>query len=210
MERNEMNRQQLKLMDDIKTNITNIGSHLEKNGSKFLGNGYFARVYTHPTDKNKVIKIGPLYLKDDGWIAYAKLVLSMKNRHISMPNIFSLKENRDTGYYIAVMERLQNHCNVEFNIPEDITNKWNFFDSIDRLMRYECKKTADLIEKCGHGYLNELLWFLRSFREKCRISSDLHSDNIMLRNGTLVITDPFYNTNKTAIETISYLKSKRT
>lgn len=77
-------------------------SSLEEHGYELLGNGAFASVWGRP-DEDTVIKIGGDLL-DDGWLAYAREIMTGKWDSPFLPVIFSLEVN--DYRYVARMERL--------------------------------------------------------------------------------------------------------
>lgn len=78
------------------------------------------------------------------------------------PVIHKLYEDKENNWYFAVMERLQKHNRF------DIRNMSNYEDSLVSLVNQ-----------------------LTSIAKKEGYALDLHSENVMQRSNTVVVTDPF-------------------
>jgi hypothetical protein len=80
-------------------------AHLERHGFERIGGGYYGRVYAKPGSP-WVLKIG--YDPEDGWPAYARMVMKLHPSNPYAPRIKSLRwhEGGKQPFYVAVMERL--------------------------------------------------------------------------------------------------------
>lgn len=143
-------------------------------GYSELGSGFFSAVFEHPTEPDKVIKVGG-DLKDS-WLGFAMYV--RENPADCFPVIDSLILHET--YYVAVMERL-----CKFNVCDKERLGWiksteHRGDSVARN-----KARMHWLEKvCGSPAV-------RMFSRFGERGVDPHSGNLMMRGGTLVITDPY-------------------
>ncbi len=143
-------------------------------GYSELGSGFFSAVFEHPTEPDKVIKVGG-YLKDS-WLGFAMYV--RENPADCFPVIDSLILH-DT-YYVAVMERL-----CKFNVCDKERLGW--IKSTEHRGNPVARNKARMhwLEKvCGSPVV-------RMFSRFGTRGIDPHSGNLMMRGGTLVITDPY-------------------
>ena len=174
---------------------------------ELLGQGAFARVYTHPTDKKKVIKV----VRDDAcWRLYADLA-TRKRRNRAMPKIHAYKEfksqidpNLEWGVYI--MERLikwspkmlkvahrRDPHTVEYLLNPDTS-------ALGARAKRQARRILllpDLVAnfkrrwdtRFGDMRPPPIAGLIKRLERKCRL--DLHKGNIMFRpNGDVVLNDP--------------------
>jgi hypothetical protein len=159
---------------------------IKKQGAVYISNGAYASVYTHPTEKNKVIKIG--HRKSDGYITYVRYVMKQrkyKKQTIHFPKIYSFKQfgkgtkyNNGTFYYVAVLERLEpltDEENCDFN-----RCCWDYNGDVT---------PTGLPFVKAWGVLKKLKR-AKTFKD---CSEDFCGSNVMRRtsDGTIVITDPY-------------------
>ncbi len=143
-------------------------------GYSELGSGFFSAVFEHPTEPDKVIKVGG-DLKDS-WLGFAMYV--RENPADCFPVIDSLILHET--YYVAVMERL-----CKFNVCDKERLGW--IKSTDHRGDPVGRNKARMhwLEKvCGSPAV-------RMFSRFGERGVDPHSGNLMMRGGTLVITDPY-------------------
>lgn len=154
---------------------------LRKFGFDLIGEGAFSEVYGKPYEPY-VYKVSVMDRLDDGWLKYAKLVMSEFQDNPHAPKIYKLKVFEN--FYIAKMERL------EFTVARSYDEKvQSLFDQV-----------AEALHRNPSGYrawdfsqqnpaLGDLIFAIRMMGESC----DFHDENAMIReDGTFVITDPIY------------------
>lgn len=143
-------------------------------GYSELGSGFFSAVFEHPTEPDKVIKVGG-DLKDS-WLGFAMYV--RENPADCFPVIDSLILH-DT-YYVAVMERL-----CKFNVCDKERLGWiKSTEHRGDPMGRNVARMKWLEKVCGSPAV-------RMFSRFGTRGIDPHSGNLMMRGGTLVITDPY-------------------
>lgn len=143
-------------------------------GYSELGSGFFSAVFEHPTEPDKVIKVGG-DLKDS-WLGFAMYV--KENPADCFPMIDSLILHET--YYVAIMERLCkfNACDKErLGWIKRTEHRGDPYGRNKARMRW-------LEKVCGHPAVK----MFDRFGER---GVDPHSGNLMMRGGTLVITDPY-------------------
>ena len=143
-------------------------------GYSELGSGFFSAVFEHPTEPDKVIKVGG-DLKDS-WLGFAMYV--RENPADCFPVIDSLIMHET--YYVAVMERL-----CKFNVCDKERLGWiKGTDYRGDPMGRNFARMKWLEKVCGSPAV-------RMFSRFGTRGIDPHSGNLMMRGGTLVITDPY-------------------
>lgn len=156
-------------------------NRLKKAGLELIGEGGFSEVYGAPYERY-VYKVSVMDRMDDGWLKYARLVMSEFQDNPHAPKIYKLKVFEN--FYIAKMERL------EFTVAR----------SYDERVQSLFDKVAEALHRNPGGYgawdfsqqnpaLDNLITAIRLMGESC----DFHDENAMIReDGTFVITDPIY------------------
>lgn len=153
----------------------------EKLGTtKEISKGCYAKVFEHPNDSNKVIKIAI----DDVWYTtYLKWVIHHQDNPY-VPKIFSVEFVRRVGSksmewkraVIVVMEKLS---------PEDFSEGDKSYGVRDYLKYGHEEDNFD-----PKGKLGKYLIQFRRFMMKHSRHHDLHVNNAMYRDRQIVITDP--------------------
>lgn len=144
---------------------------------KPLGSGIYSTVYD--LGDGRVVKRSSTI---DGCYHYLKWVITTIawRRHSCCPRVHSLTIDNENGGYWAVMEKLNP---LSFEDRED----WNY----NKQHRYRFERLLrcpDLIPDTPIGLMLCEYQTTRGYLG----CSDLHGDNVMLRDdGTLVATDPF-------------------
>lgn len=150
---------------------------LRQQGSRLVGRGLYAKVFSHPTNKKVVIKVAA---DDKGYGAYVKWALKRQGNPL-VPIIFDHKRLtiEDIIVTVTTIEKLKPIQDRFFG--HALASEF-LFDEIEEALderRYLYKLLPD--------YSSSVLKFL--YRNSDML--DLHSGNVMLRGKQLVITDPF-------------------
>jgi hypothetical protein len=180
---------------------------------RHIGSGHFSRVYKHPSDPKKCIKVGPL---NDGWLIYASYVgvLSKTHPSIHLPVIHNIERHEEDGKYIAVMERLDMTALAEKSKALPGFPNWdlvgNAYNSGQISFLEENPIVKALKERdMSMEDIEKFIFILKkiyTFGVDNDIEQDLHDENAMIRidengNHVLVITDPYsYNRKKIKFE----------
>lgn len=149
---------------------------LLEDGAKWLGAGTRATAYSHPTDPNRVIRLGiydgrkPRGKKGpvDGWLEYFNAFSGSRSRHF--PRVYSVKLFKN--FYEVEMERLDE----THEVYDDDFDEFKDFPQSRSLQRF--------LDRLGEaGADNET-----------GASEDYHAGNFMVRpsTGDIVVTDPWY------------------
>ncbi len=166
-----------------------IGSHTDRDtvesmlvdsfGFELLGSGATATAFLHPTDSKKVVRIGRM-ADTDSWLSFA--LFAMETEAECFPRIHKMRVFNNIS--IVVMEHLK---------PNDFTNDdYNRIDCVRCSVQTGVARFGDPYNFAG--YFDQ--YSVECIREMFRLfgrPDDLHCANIMLRNGRMVITDPYYH-----------------
>lgn len=174
----------------------NLAKNLLKKGNALVGSGCYAAVF-NSTNTDRVIKLGAT--SSDPWLDYYRLVATKYKGNPAVPLIYSLHIDYEHDYYVCVMEKLSSN-----KLPEAFSDSCRDFTTtliteqefIDSVQEYNL----------GADYVTSLLKVLRAIQEYTDVLTyyeqedtyddlyrrlDLHSGNIMYRDGVPVITDPW-------------------
>lgn len=186
---------------------------LEANGWEITGRGSsFAVVYQNPSSPYIIkivpklsLKYEPMYRCGIQWLRYSNKHW-MENEHL--PRVYYATTFGEEGTarrsYFVVMEKLEEYDSSLIYTSDDETNK------LVAAVLAKIGRSEYLPEVVGRGmlllvrdHIEELYAKALSRRLPLALaaekivemdpscSSDLHMENFMLRNGTIVITDPF-------------------
>jgi hypothetical protein len=170
-------------------------------GAKRLGSGWFGVVFTHPTNPDRVVKMG--CDMSDGWPLYAAYAAASKSP--ALQRIHSFRWVRDEAgnrlYYRAEMERLEGTlADLTYNHPE-----------------HPLHERAHALLTPASGAAESALWMAKLedlAPEAAAVLADMkqtfpgeswdtHGNNWMLRkDGALVLIDPFSDSDSDALETV--------
>lgn len=147
-------------------------------GFERLGRGATATAFLHPTDSKKVVRIGSK-ADTDAWLSFA--LFCMETEAQCFPRIHKMRVFNNLS--IVVMERLK---------PNDFMNHaYNLIECVRCSVSTGVERADD---PCNFvTYYDK--YSVACIREMFRLfgrPDDLHGNNVMLRNGKMVITDPYY------------------
>lgn len=149
-------------------------------GFERLGRGATATAFLHPTDSKKVVRIGSK-ADTDSWLSFA--LFAMETEADCFPRIHKMRVFNNLS--IVVMESLK---------PNDFMHQdYNKVDCVRCSVQTGVERFGDPYNFAG--YFDQ--YSVECIREMYRLfgrPDDLHGNNVMLRNGRMVITDPYYNT----------------
>lgn len=173
--------------------------NLTKRGNTVLGIGAYSAALS-ASNGIDAIKVGTNI--DDPWIDFKQLVVDELATNAHLPNIKSFYSDSNSEFYVCVMERLQPALhNSEYteiidacsNYVSGYVTKKDFISLVPKNSaivpsRKELLAALNLIKKytthiCG-DYLDD---------DSEDRMLDMHHGNFMLRDGVLVITDPWCN-----------------
>lgn len=182
-----------------------------------IGNGYFSRVFAHPEDKNKCIKVS--INPEDGGVIYAYWCMTPKIRgKKGIPQVYQIIQipvddftitfielerypytlsdyidqgNEYHGIAYGVNKFLKNPlCDVMTDIEDDLYPN-TFFEHIAH--DYEYMDTLTSIRNFFNikVSMNQEMWIKAKLFKIEESIFDVHTDNIMIdKNGDLIFTDP--------------------
>lgn len=170
----------------------------EEFGLVSFGHGHYSVVLSHPTDENKVIKIGLNEQEEDGWTRFAMQAMLMPSSPY-LPVIYSLRMFNQV--FVAEIEKLK-----------PIKNNYDWADSGTLSKRTDENYIKWLAHVIDHLWGEEpdeftveglnafpqhdpafVMW-LAAFNNHAGLINDLGVNNVMLRGNTFVLTDPYSNT----------------
>lgn len=158
---------------------------LTKAGYQKLGDGSYASVFGRP-DKNYVLKL--FDAEDKAYVAFYNLVKNQNNKHF--PKFKGQMMRIAAEYYAVRMERLQpmpkrlygySSYIIAYTIEDYVEGDTASAEQID-IIKVLREKQPDFLPACE--YVKENL--------KGQYYLDFHTNNMMMRNETIVITDPVF------------------
>lgn len=188
--------------DDLLTYVSDLG----RKKVKCIGQGAYAHVYAHPTDKDKVVKVfspseDPAYRYFIRWC--------MKNQHNPyVPKIFGYHEfdhqnengkisKREIG--IVFLERLKSISVKKYNkLAYSFVNHCNELEDVLCTCRicirsglflesFEASHWKKISNSTKDKHLRDFAKFMH--RASKNFENDCHDDNVMLRGKQIVFTD---------------------
>ena len=188
-----------------------------KAGNVIIGAGCYAAVLEHLSNCEKAIKIGNS--SNDPWLEYYERVIQPLQGNPHVPRIETLYVDHQNDYYVANMERLQSTMYDDFDTDggdEDFNYnlKEELADDIDQYIKGEIKwkhfkrTWEDYPQIVDLPAMRQLMDAILDATDALTAEDqseiidndvdlelynklDLHSGNIMFRNNTVVITDPW-------------------
>lgn len=182
-----------------------------KAGNAIIGAGVYSAVLQHGAlHLGKVIKIANT--TQDPWLDYYDYIVAPNKANPHVPNVDKVYVDHYHEYYVANMEELSEEC-WDF---EDYFEKHELAESIsdlikDELTEEEFAETWDEYQQdvFPEGF-KQFFKITRQLRDQTDVKCeddhswnsqpdeetrklDLHQGNIMFRNNTVVITDPWCN-----------------
>lgn len=186
----------------------NLIKSLTKRGNTVIGSGCYAAAITMSTDPDKVIKIGNNVA--DPWLSYYSLVSDNKNNPC-VPRIYSLHVDSEHNYYVAIIERLEEDLSKKAREAMDLCKEfvegwYSEEEFLTKAENYEKqlpypKHMLDLLIQ-----IKNLTTFTKhdSFDESDEgLLLDMHYGNFLSRDGALIVTDPWCETNMQDIDDVN-------
>lgn len=194
----------------------NIIKTMTKKGNSVIGTGCYAAALSSRVDGNKIIKIGNNV--NDPWLDYYELIKENQNNPC-VPRIYSFHIDRESGYYVCVMERLDDagdNSNTISNaeLCKEYTQKWitreEFIEHAakqPRVFPYP-DHLADLLDRISDqtdimgtedddtDWHDDDLGGMRKL--------DMHSGNFLYRDGAIVVTDPWCEADMSDISDVNH------
>jgi len=183
----------------------NIIKSMTKRGNVIIGSGCYAAALESLSHMDRIIKIGNNL--NDPWLCYYKEIIEPNQDNPCVPKIFSLNIQDNDSYYVCIMERLvassylsgdvfkaksairdyiigsidrNQWLDIIVNFPKLVPHPGYMLQIMDKI-----RDRSDLDDECEYDDYDDQ-WNVRRV--------DLHTDNILQRkNGQLVITDPWCN-----------------
>lgn len=154
-------------------------SNLINSDYELLGAGVYSAVFSSKKDSNFVYKIG-CSLKDP-FLDY----ISISKDNIHAPKVYTIAKSEKSNMYIAKMEKLTPVSDV---VEGPIVSK--FLNQIEQFFKEEVQ-----FENINYSLNIEITPKLISLKKAIKKilgenKIDLHSNNFMLRDKTLIVNDP--------------------
>jgi len=187
-----------------------------KAGNVIIGAGCYSAVLQQgKACDSKVIKIGNS--SDDPWLEYYERVIAPLQGNPHVPRVDTLYIDHQNDYYVANMERLQSIMYDEFDADDEdfeYSLKEELADDINQYIKGEIKwkqfkrTWEDYPQIVDLPAMRQLMDAILDATDALTAEDqseiidnehdlelynklDLHSGNIMFRNNTVVITDPW-------------------
>jgi hypothetical protein len=179
----------------------NIIKSLTKQGNSIIGAGCYAAALSSRIDYNKIIKVGNNI--NDPWLDYYEIIKA--NQHNPcVPRIYSFHIDASNGYYVCVMERLQDaydtpNTKQNADLCKDYTQRWITREEfLEKSAKYPTvfpypELLADLLDKIYEDTqffstddTDDFDGDIGGMRKL-----DMHSGNFLYRDGAIVVTDPW-------------------
>ena len=165
---------------------------LKERDFKKLGEGLYSSVFQSQTE-NFVVKINNGDI-DEGYLEFLDFCRKTKSPHL--PKIGTVKKYEN--WYIIFIEKLE-PSNLSRWINTDLLNffssyrgdDWDSFEKVyNALLLPNGSPFNDDSVKKQFFELSNLVTLFEGYSDNGTIINDLHSNNIMMRGDTYVITDP--------------------
>lgn len=153
---------------------------LEKYGYKLLGRGSFGRVYKN-NRQNKVLKV---FIEDIEYMRWVKFCKEHPNNPY-LPKFKSqfIRLKQDPPIYGILIEELTKY--EDYNMAYLLSGLVSFWGDEEN-MKFLRKQYGNIDKFLQDENLIQAVEFLHTHKD----AVDIKSENIMSRNGQLVITDP--------------------
>ena len=186
----------------------------EKAGNVLIGAGCYAAVLENRSNCEKVVKIGNS--SEDPWLEYYERIVKPLQGNPHVPRVDKLYIDHHNDYYVANMERLQPKMYDDFSDYDDHNDslKEELADDINQYIKGEIiwkefcdvwDQYPDIVDLPALGQVMDAILSATDAltdedqseiienNEDVELYNklDLHSGNIMFRNNTVVITDPW-------------------
>lgn len=186
----------------------------EKAGNVLIGAGCYAAVLENRSNCEKAIKIGNS--SEDPWLEYYERIVKPLQGNPHVPRVDKLYIDHHNDYYVANMERLQPKMYDDFSDYDDHNDslKEELADDINQYIKGEIiwkefcdvwDQYPDIVDLPALGQVMDAILdatdaltaedqseIIDNENDLERYNKlDLHSGNIMFRNNTVVITDPW-------------------
>lgn len=188
----DLNLNQIKQLKNFKY-PENVTEFLEDNGAKLLGKGQLSSVYEN---KNFVIKVYTNTDYDNSvekkWYSYCRENFR-KNTHL--PKVGKLIEIDD--FYIVFIEKLtevniKNFGSLSENDLNELSDELKENDDEYDLYNFWTNLVGTEIKFRNFLQIIEIVKLIKDISE-ISTKFDIHKDNFMMRDDTLVLIDPFYD-----------------
>lgn len=178
----------------------NLIKTLTKRGNSVIGSGCYAAALSSTVDCDKVIKIGNNTA--DPWLDYLAII-KQNTQNPCVPRIHSFYLDTEHNFYVCVMERLKETvgdatAKAATELCKEFVESWHTDEDFLRLASAFQKQIP---------YPTHMLALLNMIKEQtdcfktdgvdsyCNTPNgrmlDLHDGNFMLRDGAIIVTDPW-------------------
>lgn len=180
----------------------NIIKSMTRRGNSVIGSGCYAAALASRVDGNKVIKIGNNI--NDPWLDYYHII--KENQHNPcVPRIYSFYLDEKNEYYVCTMERLSSSPNEKYTeLCKDYTSRMitieEFMEEVEKyptVFPYP-KHLVDILDKI-HDWTEDFGYE----DDSCHRRLDMHSGNFLYRDGAIVVTDPWCESDMSDINDVN-------
>lgn len=193
----------------------NIIKSLSKRGNSVLGSGCYAAALSSTVDGNKVIKVGNN--TNDPWLDYYEVIKANQNNPC-VPRIYSFYIDTAHNYYVCVMERL-----TEQTFSPAVTEAMDFCKEFVEGWFTDEEFLADAAKHAKHiPYPEHMLALLKQVKDQTDYVKgeevpyevdggrmlDMHHGNFLMRDDTIIVTDPWCEANMEDIDDVNYWASR--
>lgn len=158
---------------------------MKNKGNTVLGVGYYSAALSMK-DPNKIVKVGS-DIEDPCLMYYNSLVAKISNNQ-HVPTVYSLYLDKDNGFYLAVLERLEETTLKDGQVCDLCRDFCNGYITSDEFLIYAEKYSSYIPNP---SKMLDALARIKNLAETQNVKIDLHRGNFMLRDTILVITDPW-------------------
>jgi hypothetical protein len=163
----------------------NIIKTLKHKGNTVIGVGCYSAVMS-AKNQNNVIKVGSDTA--DPCLDFYSHVVSKFNGNQHVPVVHSMYVDNNSDFYVLVMEKLDPIQVKDYDVCKLCKDYCESYITSDQFI-IECENYLDYIP--NPSKLLEVLKKVKKLAEKLEVKIDMHTGNFMLRDGILVVTDPW-------------------
>jgi len=158
---------------------------MKNKGNTVLGVGCYSAAISMK-NITKVVKVGS-DIADPCLDFYTKVVYKLKH-NIHVPELYSLYVDNDNGFYLAVLDRLQETTITDEPVCTLCKEFCDSYITSEEFMRYSEEYESYIPNP---SKMLQLLQKIKKLAEILDVKIDLHRGNFMLKDKILVVTDPW-------------------
>jgi hypothetical protein len=183
----------------------NIIKSFKRKGNSIIGVGAYSAAISCQ-DLNYIIKVGSS--TSDPWLDYYSMVITELPDNPHIPFVKKLHQDNTYNYYIAIVERLdpnvsrdlvdllKEYCESMYTDEEMLENLLNYKTEVPNPAKM-LKLLSKIKEHTTHFNADDLDEDEDEYNSR---KLDLHRGNLMMRDGVIVVIDPWCDVDMTDVD----------